>query len=420
MSASLGLSNIAHEAAPSASRRHGKPPRVIIFRSYLLGHSEAFIRDQGEALERFEAWYVGCRRGDGVVVPAERSEVLNSGGMSGRVRELVFKLTGVAPSFCRRLRHIAPALVHAHFGPDAALILPVARTLGVPLVITFHGYDATMADAHARRSFFLHRRYLERRAALQREGRLFLAVSGFVRDRLLAQGYPRERTVVHYAGVRLDRFRPDQRVAREPIVLFVGRLSPEKGCAHLIRVMRRVEEECPGAELVVLGDGPLRDSLQRLARTTVARCRFLGAASQEVVIEWMARAQVLCVPSVTLPSAEAEGFGLVFAEAQAMALPVVSNAVGGIPEAVAHGETGLLAPEGDEALLFAHLVRLLRDAALRARMGAMGRLRAERLFDDRTQARALERLYGGALAGSRTRLGLTGSRAPGDDHGGAG
>ena len=371
-------------------------PRVLIFRSTLLGRSEAFIREQGEALERFEPWYAGCRRGE-AAVPHERSVVVNRGGTMGRLRELLFKLTNVAPRLRHRVCAVAPALVHAHFGPDAAVILPLTRSLGVPLVTTFHGYDATMADGYARRSFFLHRRYLARRAELQRDGSLFIAVSDFIRGRLLEQGYPPERTVVHSIGVPLDRFRPTPGGERKPIVLFVGRLAPEKGCAHLIDVMRRVEQECPDAELVVVGDGPLRHSLERAAQG-VPRCRFVGAVAQPEVIAWMDRAQVLCVPSVTLPSREAEGFGLVFAEAQAMGLPVVSYAVGGIPEAVAHGETGFLAAEGERAMLFAHLVRLLRDAGLRARMGEAGRRRAERLFDLRSATRELERLYAGVLS----------------------
>lgn len=373
-------------------------PRVLIFRATLLGRSEAFIAEQGEAFDQYEPWYVGCRRGD-AAVPADRSVVVNPGGVAGRLRELLFKLTRVAPGLTHRARAVAPVLVHAHFGPDAVLILPLARALGVPLVTTFHGYDATTAAAYARRSFFLHRRYLAHRAELQRDGSLFIAVSEFVKDRLLAQGYPPERTVVRPIGIPLDRFRATPGRARKPIVLFVGRLAPEKGCAHLIDVMRRVEQECPEAELVIVGDGPLRASLERQAQG-VPRCRFIGSVPREEVAAWMDQAQILCVPSVTLPSEEAEGFGLVFAEAQAMALPVVSFEVGGIPEAVAHGETGFLVPEGDRAMLFAHLVRLLRDDALRARLGEAGRRRAERLFDLRSATRTLEQLYTAALAES--------------------
>jgi colanic acid/amylovoran biosynthesis glycosyltransferase len=372
-------------------------PRVAVFRSTLLGRSEAFIRDQGEALQRFEPWYVGCRLEDAVEVPVERRVVVNPGGAAGRMRELLFKFSGRAPGLRRRLQEIAPALVHAHFGPDATLVMPLARRLGVPLVATFHGYDATMADRAARRSFFLHRRYLEHRAALQRDGRLFLAVSRFVRDRLLAQGYPADRTVVHYAGLSLQRFQPDRAVVREEIVLFVGRLAPEKGCLDLIGAMRRVQDDHPEAELVVLGDGPLRQLLERLARSTGVRCRFIGAVSQEDVIHWMARAQVLCAPSVTLPTEEAEGFGLVCAEAQAMALPVVATRVGGIPEVVADGESGLLVRERDQAALADRIVRLLRDRALRDRIGEAGRRRVERCFNGWTQARRLEGLYAEAL-----------------------
>jgi glycosyltransferase involved in cell wall biosynthesis len=373
-------------------------PRVIIFRASLLAPSETFIRDQGESLRAFEPWYAGCRRVAGVSLPIERTAVLDRGGVGGRVRDIGFKASGVAPGFRRRLAALEPVLVHAHFGPDAALIMPLARRLGVPLVATFHGYDATMADQAARHSFFLHRRYLERRATLQRDGRLFLAVSRFVRDRLLAQGYPADRTVVHYAGLRLEVFHPDRAVVREPLVLFVGRLAPEKGCLDLIGAMRRVQDVYPEAGLVVLGAGPLGPWLERLARGVGVRCRFLGSVSQEDVVHWMARAQVLCAPSVTLPTDEAEGFGLACAEAQAMALPVVATRVGGIPEVVADGESGLLVRERDQAALADCIVRLLRDPGLRERMGDAGRRRVERCFDGGTQARVLEGLYARALA----------------------
>ena len=381
----------------SASARPDRP-RVAVFRSALLGRSEAFIRDQGEALQRFETWYVGCRLEDAVEVPVDRRVVVNTGGAVGRVRELLFKMSGRAPGLRRRLEQIAPAVVHAHFGPDAALILPLVRRLGVPLIATFHGYDATMADRAARHSFFLHRRYLERRAELQHEGRLFLAVSRFVRDRLLAQGYPADRTVVHYAGLRVETFHPDRAVVREPLVLFVGRLAPEKGCLDLIGAMRRVQDVCPEAQLVVLGDGPLGPCLERLARSVGVHCRFMGLVSQQDVIHWMARAQVLCAPSVTLPTDEAEGFGLACAEAQAMALPVVATRVGGIPEVVADGESGLLVHERDQAALADRIVRLLQDGALRDRMGAAGRRRVECCFNGWTQARRLEGLYAEVLA----------------------
>lgn len=379
------------EPEPSRAVERSKECAVI-FRSLLLARSELFIRAQAEAFQRFSAIYVGCRLDAAVRLPPERTLVLNCRGGTGRARELCFKLFSTAPGLLAEIRRLAPVLIHAHFGPDAALVLPLTRRLGVPLVTTFHGFDATMDDWHARRSFFLHRKYLRRRSQLQRDGALFLAVSEFIRQHLLRQGYPEERTIVHHIGVDLVEFRPPA-AARRPVVLFVGRLVPEKGADHLLRAMVDVERVCPDAELVVLGDGPLRPSLEQTARATLRRAQFLGEVTREDVIAWMGTSRVLCVPSVTLPTGQAEGFGLVFAEAQAMQLPVVSFAVGGIPEAVADGESGFLASEGDDRALAQHLVRVLQDAALADRLGAAGRLRAQALFDLHRQTRVLEALY---------------------------
>src|SRR3546814_9972947 len=84
---------------------------------------------------------------------------------------------------------------------DGSLMLPLSRRLNVPLVVTFHGYDVTMRPDAVPRRDFLHRTYLRQRSRLQKEGALFIAVSGFIRDRLLEQGFPPERTIVHYIGV---------------------------------------------------------------------------------------------------------------------------------------------------------------------------------------------------------------------------
>src|SRR3546814_8039657 len=85
---------------------------------------------------------------------------------------------------------------------------PLSRRLNVPLVVTFHGYDVTMRPDAVPRRDFLHRTYLRQRSRLQKEGALFIAVSGFIRDRLLEQGFSPERTIVHYIGVDTEAFRP--------------------------------------------------------------------------------------------------------------------------------------------------------------------------------------------------------------------
>lgn len=367
-------------------------PRLTIFRSSLHEPSEAFILTQAGKFTRFAVSHAGVRTGSGARTADPQIFTISGGSRIGRIRDLAFKLTCWSPALGAWLRRVRPNLVLAHFGPDATLILPTVHRLGIPLVTYFHGFDATMSDEYARRSFFLHRRYLRRRPALQREGRLFLAVSGFVRRRLLDQGYPPYRTHVMPIGVDTDVFSPGKEAAREPVVLFVGRLAPEKLAAHAIRAARVVQQVRPDVELVVLGDGPERNTVERLAQSLGCRSRFLGMVSQTQVRDWMRRAMILCVPSVPLPSGEEEGFGLVAAEAQACALPVVGYRTGGLGEAVSSGETGLLLPPGDLDGLSRALAHLVDDSTTRRGMGLAGVERARRLFDATTQVRSLESL----------------------------
>jgi colanic acid/amylovoran biosynthesis glycosyltransferase len=366
------------------------PPTLIIFCDHLLYPSETFVRAQAQALQRFTPVYVGSRRVPGLDLPPESTYTVSSG--NSRIREVLFKLFGVAPNLTERLRALDPVLMHAHFGPDGLRALPLARKLGLPLIITFHGSDATATDVRHVGAPFGHRRYLVQRSVVRRGGTLFIAVSEFIRRKLLEQHFPAEKIRVHYIGVDTKLFSPG-RGEQENTVLFVGRLANRKGAEFLIRAMEDLQKEDPDAELVLIGDGPLRGELERRAKRTLRRYRFLGTQSPQVVREWLDRAAVFCAPSITARSGEAEAFGMVFAEAQAMEKPVVSFATGGISEAVLHGETGFLAPDRDWRTLAQYLSLLLKNADLRRRFGVLGRQRVLRFFDLNTQTSVLEKIY---------------------------
>lgn len=375
---------------------------MVVYRYALLSYSETFVRDQAEGLSHFTPYYVGARRVEGLSLPAGRTITVNQDGSKlGWAREALYRNWGFAPGLYRRVRQIDPTLVHAHFGPDGVSALPLARELQVPLLVTFHGFDATTKDEYAQRAFYRHRVYLRNRTLLQRKAQLFIAVSAFIRSKLLEQGFPPEKTVVHYNGVDVEGFRTDPAAKRKPVVLFIGRLVEKKGCEYLIRAMARVQASRREAELVVIGDGPLRATLERLAEHTLRRYRFLGAQDPGSVRAWMHRAAILSVPSITAASGDAEGFGLVFAEAQAAGLPVASFATGPIPEVVVHGETGFLAPERDWGKLAEYITQLLEDGKLRRRFGQMGAERARTMFDLRRQTRILEEMYGRFAPGSK-------------------
>lgn len=372
-------------------------PRVLVYRDHLLPLSETFVVNQTLGLESFEAFLVGSKTGPPprIALPEDRLRLLNRGGRRGFLREVLFKFFGVIPKdiwdWCRSLK---PVLVHAHFGPDGTLAMPLARRLGVPLIVSYHGSDATVKDEYAWGSVVGHRLYRLRRKKLGRTARAFVTPSRFVKDMAVArQGIPEGKIVVIPHGIDVEHFRPGP----EPEygrILFVGRLVELKGLHHLIEAVSRIRPSFPEARLVVVGDGPDRGFYQSLAQRKLGRsCTFLGAQPHPVVREQMQKAYVFAMPSIRMPNGEAESFGMVFLEAQACAVPVAAYAVGGIPEVVAHGKTGFLADEGDVTALSRFLKTFLENPDLRNAMGRAGRAWVESRFDRRRQNQELENLY---------------------------
>ena len=371
-------------------------PKVIIFSDHLLYPSETFIKAQASALCEYEPVYVGSRRVAGLELPQEKVYTVNPGGLLGQFHELRFKILGSAPAMVKRLGALRPVLLHAHFGPNGLRALPLASALRVPLITTFHGGDVTTTDLRHQNTYLGFRYYLANKAKLRTSNATFIAVSKFLRQKLLEQGFPAERVLVAYTGVDTKKFRPASTEDR-PIILFVGRLVEFKGAEFLIKAASEVQRQFPAVELVLIGDGPLRNDLERLAKHSLRRYRFLGLRTYEEVCNWMNRASVLCMPSVTLRSGEAEGFGMVCAEAQAVGKPVVAFASGGISEIISHAHTGFLAAERDWQALAGYLMTLLQSAELRERFGHAARELMLRQFDLEHCTRQVESVYGMVL-----------------------
>ncbi len=295
-----------------------------------------------------------------------------------------------------------PSLIHAHFGIDAVYALPLANRLRVPLITTFHGFDATLSTAAllcspawANYPLFRHR--------LARQGDLFLCVSSFIRGRVLAMGFPAELTHVHYTGVDCHAIQPRDPGEETPTILHVARLVDMKGTQYLIRAFEAVARRHAGFDLVIIGDGPLRRSLQVLTKTLQLerRVRFLGALPHAQVVARMRAAAMLVLPSVHTITGRVEGLGMVLLEAAATGVPVVASRVGGIVEGVIDGRTGFLVPERDVDALGARMNDLLDEPALRLRMGVEARSFVERQFDLRRQGETLEQLYDAVLSNGR-------------------
>jgi glycosyltransferase involved in cell wall biosynthesis len=230
----------------------------------------------------------------------------------------------------------------------------------------------------------------------------FVCVSKAIREIAERAGYPEQKLVVRYIGIDCEKFADAPATEREEnLILFVARLVEKKGCEYLIRATAQLRERQRDARLVIIGDGPLREKLEQLAAELKVPAEFLGVQGPDAVRGWMQRAKVLCNPSVTAANGDTEGLGMVFAEAQATGLPVVSTRHGGIPEVVRDGETGLLARERSVEELAQHLERMLVDQAFWTDCSERGKRWIREQFDIRGCTAGLEEVYDKAVARGR-------------------
>jgi glycosyltransferase involved in cell wall biosynthesis len=371
---------------------------ILVYRDRIVPRSEVhFLRRLYIGFERLRPVWIGRHRGDGLAELGAEPAFLGRAGPLGLLDRGLFKHLGTLPAV-PDLRAWRPRLVHAHFGRGGALALPIARALGVPLVVHYHGGDATK-DKHYR-SGLVPTIYQQRLAALQREAALFICVSEFIRDRLLARGFPPEKLIVHRYGVELAPEPAEPAAPDSPYLLFAGRFVEKKGIGILIESMRRLAGEGRDVKLLLVGDGSIAGELRRAA-ADLPNVRFPGWLPNPELRALMRGALAVCVPSVEAESGDAEGLPNVVLEAMAAGAPVVATRHAGIGEAVEDDRTGLLVPPSDAAALAAALRRLIDSPDTARVMGDEARRVARDRFDATTQSRRLEEILYEVIAGRR-------------------
>jgi glycosyltransferase involved in cell wall biosynthesis len=282
----------------------------------------------------------------------------------------------------RTLRELRPDLVSTHSSKAGVVGRLAARSLGLPVLHTAHGWAFTRRVAAPVRRFYV---LWERLAG--RCGDHVITVSDYDRQVALEEGVVRDHqvTTVHNgvadvaAELRADAAR------QPPRLVMVARMERQKDHATLLRALARLRDLPWTLELV--GDGPTRGGVEELVGELglADRVRLLG--SRLDVPERLARAQVFVLVSLW------EGFPRSILEAMRAGLPVVATDVAGVGEAVGDGVSGLLVKRGDAAALSSSLRRLLADAELRAAMGRAGRRRYEERFTARHLRRSTLEVY---------------------------
>jgi glycosyltransferase involved in cell wall biosynthesis len=385
---------------------------VVVFRSALLPISETFILTQAQALRRWRPVLVGYERTYPSLDLGSTPSLLLNGRSGGTgmpwVRSLMHCTGWGQRQMAARLGSLHPDLIHVHFGTDAVNAWHWLKWLQVPVVVTLHGYDASIdpqwwvAGHGGRRE----RNYPARLAALAREPRVhFVAVSDALKQRAVEQyGLAADCITVIHLGVDERRFRPRGIPAghRPRRVLYVGRMVEKKAADVLIHAMAVVRQQLPDAQVVLVGAGPLRTQFETLARSLGVNAQFLGGQPPESVQHELDQARVFCLPSVTARNGDTEGMPIAILEAQSAGLPVVTSAVGGRDEAIEDGVTGFAFSEGDVGQLAGHLLALLRDDELATRLGHHGAARVAAHFRLADCTERLEAFYDNVRASYAT------------------
>jgi glycosyltransferase involved in cell wall biosynthesis len=314
-----------------------------------------------------------------------------------------------AYAYCSYFARVAMDL--RRFQPDCILLHNYSQ--GLPILRAFNPGARIALLMHCRWLEQLDRQMLEPRL---RQADLVCGCSEFLSEgirRRFPQLAARVRTI--YNGVDLERFSPAEGRGWNR-VLFVGRVSPEKGVHVLLEAFERVLRRRPEAELSIVGPGavltpellgdqgddPLVSALAPLCRPgypesikanlparVAPAVHFVGNVGYSRLAEYYRRADLFVFPSILH-----EAFGLPVAEAMAAGLPVIATESGGIPEVVQHGYTGLLAPRGNAGALAEAITLLLQEPKRARRMGQAGRERAGRFTWDRTAEQLVEVMEG--------------------------
>ena len=362
-----------------ANRMQATQP-FLVYRDRIGVASEiGFLRRQYVGFTRLHPVWIGRTLLPDAPRVDEHCVRLGGGGPLGPVRRLMFRYPAHAPAVPAADR---ATVLHAQFARGGALALPLARRLGLRLIVTLHGGDISkQKNWHAT---MLVRRWPE----VVRETERFVCVSGAVAEVARRRGVPTAKLIVLPIGVEI----PDSLPERWPTAhLFVGRFVEKKGIAVLAAALRDLRARGDQTPLVCVGDGPLRPLLEALARE-VSGVALTGWLPAEAVAARMTEAVSLLVPSIVASDGDAEGLPSVIVEAMAQGCPVIGSDHGGIAEAIRSDYSGLLVPPGDAVALADAMQRIERDADLRQRLGSAAFSDAAARLNARIQSAKLETL----------------------------
>jgi len=264
------------------------------------------------------------------------------------------------PVLRRRLRpsveELSPDVIHAHFGFEAVIISSVAADLGIPLIVTFYGYDISQLPREPV--------WQQRYARLWTQTQAVIVLSDHMRGRALQLQCPSEKLHVVHLVRSLNEHRPPRTGHSLHRFVTVGRLVEKKGHEDTIRAFHSLCVRHPAITLDIVGDGPEQKPLQKLVRTfgLAGRIRFHGALPTNETLKLIANSDAFVLSSRTARDGDEEGTPTVLLEAQMLGVPCVATWHAGIPETIPPENRWLLAREGNVTEIADRMEALIRQS----------------------------------------------------------
>lgn len=348
--------------------------KIAIFRNQLFKNSESFITNQAESIKNHSVIYVGRKVVGNNIYNRDVKTIFDISEKNIRMKEIWNVILRDPYAYLNLLKKCNVDLIHSHFAIDSLYAVEISRKLGVPLVSTLHGFDVTTKSIDFLMSgspSWINYCLFSKR--LKKNGDLFLCVSDFIRKKAIESGFPENKTIKHYIGIKIDD--DFKNVKKEKVILHIARLVEKKGTTYLIDAIKKIENQLDGYIVKIVGNGPLFAELQKKIDVLGLKkhIEMLGEVSHPEVMELIKTSSILVVPSVTAKSGDSEGLPTVILEASANQVPVIGTRHAGIPEAIIDDVTGFIVNERDSDSLGDRIKYLIHNESIRQRFGINAR-----------------------------------------------
>lgn len=270
-------------------------------------------------------------------------------------------------------------IIHCHFGMNGrkGSVLRESGAIQGKLITSYYGMDI---------SYYIQAFGDDIYKSLFDKGDLFFPISEVMKRQLIELGCDEKKIILHQIGMDCRRFlfTPRRLNADGQVRLVtIARLVEKKGVEYAIRAVAKLANVSQNIEYNIIGDGSLREDLQRLIQEldVCDRVKLLGWKQQEEIVEILNNSHILLAPSVTAKNGDQEGTPVAIMEAMAMGLPVLSTQHSGIPELIENGVSGFLVPERDVDALAEKLDYLINNPEIWPEIGQAARLYVEENYD---------------------------------------